>query len=1095
MNTKIVLLSASFFLFIGIVSAQKKVDAKKEVKDEYLSSATFSGLSFRSIGPAVTSGRIADFAVDPNNSSTYYVAAAAGGVWKTVNKGITFDPIFESQGSYSIGCVTIDPTNTNVVWVGSGENNNQRSVSYGDGVYKSEDAGKTWVNKGLKNSEHIAKVVVDPTNGNTIYVAAYGPVWKEGGDRGVYKSTDGGANWTCIKSVSQYTGCNDLIMDPRNPKVLYAAFHQRMRKVFTYVGGGPESAVYKTEDGGTSWKKLEGGLPGGDLGRIGIAISASNPDILYAVVEARDNKGGVFRSNDRGVSWEKRNGYASAGNYYQEILCDPKNENRIFITDSYYRVSDDGGTSIRNLGELNKHIDNHAIWIDPQNTNHLMVGTDGGVYESYDFAKTWDFKANLPVTQFYKVATDNALPFYNVHGGTQDNLSLGGPSQSTSGNGIVNSDWFVTSEGDGFESQVDPTDPDLIYAQSQYGGLIRFDRKTGEYKSIRPIERKEDQAYRWNWDSPLLISQHSPSRLYFGANRLFRTDDKGNSWKVISPDLSRQIDRNSLEIMGKVQSMDAVAKNQSTDMYGQLTTIAESKFDPNLLYIGTDDGLIQYTKDGGSNWIKIDNIPGAPQQSYVNEIITSLHDKNVVYVCFNHHRYGDFRPYLFKSTDGGSSWKSISSNLPEKGTVYSIAEDHIDAGLLFVGTEFGLYFSNNGGENWIALKSGLPTVAVRDIEIQRRENDLVLATFGRGFYILDDYSPLRNFKRADFDKAAKILPVKDARIFVQSFPLGLRDKAHQGSSYFSTPNPEVGAVFTYYLKEDIKTLKEKRQANEKALDEKKLKIKYPPFDSLYLEDNQPAPYLLFTIKDDKGDVVRHLTAPAKKGLKRIVWDFRYPTPAPTNQRFTPEPDQLFASEEKGFLAIPGTYSVTLEKFEDGLTTLLDGPVSFNCIPLSNAVFAGTDKKEYLEFCKNVADFRKAVSAASDILGNLYSKIDQIKIAVKDMPAPSSDLLKSIYAVDKSLVDINHKLNGDDTKSSREFETLPSINGRVSNIQGAMSNITTGPTEYYKESYKIASDEFRPLLENMKLVNKEIEAIENELEIKNAPYTPGRWPKW
>lgn len=705
MNSKILLLTTSFFLLIGIVSAQKKADVKKEVKDEYLSSATFSGLSFRSIGPAVTSGRIADFAVDPNNSSTYYVAAAAGGVWKTVNKGITFDPIFESQGSYSIGCVTIDPTNTNIVWVGSGENNNQRSVSYGDGVYKSEDAGKSWVNKGLKNSEHIAKVVVDPTNGNTIYVAAYGPVWKEGGDRGVYKSIDGGANWTCIKSVSQYTGCNDLVMDPRNPKVLYAAFHQRMRKVFTYVGGGPESAVYKTEDGGLSWKKLEGGLPGGDLGRIGIAISSSNPDILYAVVEARDNKGGVFRSNDRGISWEKRNGYAGAGNYYQEITCDPKNENRIFITDSYYRVSDDGGATIRNLGELNKHIDNHAIWIDPQNTNHLMVGTDGGVYESYDFAKTWDFKANLPVTQFYKVATDNALPFYNVHGGTQDNLSLGGPSQSTSGNGIVNSDWFVTSEGDGFESQVDPTNPDLIYAQSQYGGLVRFDRKTGEYKSIRPIERKEDQAYRWNWDSPLLISQHDPSRLYFGANRLFRTDDKGNSWKVISPDLSRQIDRNALEIMGKVQSMDAVAKNQSTDMYGQLTTIAESKFDPNLLYVGTDDGLIQYTKDGGSSWNKIDNISGAPQQSYVNQIITSLHDKNVVYVCFNHHRYGDFKPYLFKSTDGGSSWKSISSNLPEKGTVYSIAEDHIDAGLLFVGTEFGLFFSNNGGENWIALKS------------------------------------------------------------------------------------------------------------------------------------------------------------------------------------------------------------------------------------------------------------------------------------------------------------------------------------------------------------------------------------------------------
>ncbi len=454
----------------------KKEAEKKPEKATVHQSGTYGGLSFRSLGPAVTSGRISDFAVHPTNSAEYYVASSSGGVWKTVNAGTTYTPIFDGQGSYSIGCVVLDPTNPNVVWVGSGENNNQRSVSYGDGVYKSENGGKTWKNMGLKNSEHIANVVVDPTNPNTVYVAAYGPVWSDGGDRGVYKSTDGGETWNCVKSVSAYTGCNNLIMDPRDPKVLYAAFHQRQRKVFTYIGGGPESAVYKTTDGGATWKKLDA-LPGGEVGRIGIDVSPVNPDVVYAVVEAKEGKGGVYQSADRGASWEKMSGTTTSGNYYQELTCDPKDVNRIYITDTYYKVSDDGGKTMRNLGEINKHIDNHCIWIDPNNTNHLMVGCDGGIYETWDFAKTWAYKANLPVTQFYKVSTDNAFPFYHVHGGTQDNLSLGGPSRTTSMNGIPNSDWYVTSTGDGFETQVDQENPDLIYAQSQYGGLVRFDRK------------------------------------------------------------------------------------------------------------------------------------------------------------------------------------------------------------------------------------------------------------------------------------------------------------------------------------------------------------------------------------------------------------------------------------------------------------------------------------------------------------------------------------------------------------------------------------------------------------------------------------------
>lgn len=1085
-------------VFATPVWAQKKAtkkEDKKEEKKDVFNAGTFSGLVFRSIGPAVTSGRIADFAVNPRNHSEYYVASAAGGVWKTINQGTTYEPIFDGEGSYSIGCVSLDPNNPNTVWVGTGENNNQRSVDYGDGVYRSDDGGKSWKNMGLKASEHIAEIIVDPTDANIIWVAAYGPVWKEGGERGVYKSVDGGATWTCVKSVSAYTGCNDLVMDPRDPKVLYASFHQRMRKVFTYIGGGPETAVYKTTDGGATWKKLEGGLPGGDLGRIGLAMSPVNPDVLYVVVEGKDGKGGVYCSNDRGASWEKRSGAQTSGNYYQEITCDPRDVDRIFITDTYYKMSDDGGRTVRNLGEINKHVDNHAIWIDPDDTKHLLVGCDGGIYETWDFAGTWEFKSNLPVTQFYKVATDNALPFYSVHGGTQDNFSLGGPSRTTSGNGIVNSDWYVTSIGDGFETQVDPTNPDIIYAQSQYGGISRFDRKSGEYMDIRPVEPEGGEAYRWNWDAPLLISQHSPTRLYFAANKLFRTDDRGNSWKVISPDLTRQIDRNKLEVMGRVWSVDAIAKNGSTDIYGQITTIAESKFNPDLLWIGTDDGLIQVTTNGGQSWTKIENIPGAPDQTYVNQIIASLYDANTAYVCFNHHRYGDFKPYVFKTTDGGRSWKPIAGDLQERGSVYTIAEDHVDPNLLFVGTEFGVFFTNEGGGHWVQLKGGLPTIAVRDMEIQRRENDLVLATFGRGFYILDDYSPLRNLTKSDFDKEAILFPVKDGLMFVEKFPLGVRGKGHQGSSYYSVPNPPIGAVFSYYLKDDIKTIKDKRKEAEKAKIDKGEKVYYPPIDSLRMEDSQPEPYLLLTVTDASGNVVRHIKTAASKGLHRIVWDFRYGTPAPTNQRYVPAPDVLFGSEEIGYMAMPGKYSVSMAKFEDGTLTTIAGPVSFECKALNMGVLPPADKKDYDDFCKKVADLRRAVSAANSILGEMNNKISQIKIALNDMPAPAANLTKTTYSIEQRLNNADLKLNGDNTRASREFETAPSISGRVGQIEGGLWTVTTAPTETQKGSYLVASKQFGPVLEELKSISEEIKKLETELEANNAPYTPGRWPKW
>ena len=1085
-----------FLLFSGFVFSQKtkSADSATAAKDP-MQSSTFAGLSFRSIGPALTSGRIVDLAVNPNNTSEYYVASGSGGVWKTVNAGVTYTPVFDGEGSYSIGCVTLDPSNPNIVWVGSGENNNQRSAAYGDGVYKSEDGGKSWKNMGLKNSEHIGKIVVDPNNSDIVFVAAYGPLWSDGGDRGIYKTTDGGKTWNAVLTVSKYTGFNEVWMDPRNSHVLYACAHQRQRKVFTYIGGGPESAVYKSTDGGTSWNKIMNGLPSGvDIGRIGLAISPLNPNCLFAIVEAADDKGGFFASTDMGASWEKRGTYSSAGNYYQEIFCDPKDINKIFAMNTILQVSVDGGRTFKALGERSKHVDNHVIWVEPANTNHMLVGCDGGLYESYDGGQYWNFKGNIPVTQFYKVSLDNTFPFYYVYGGTQDNFSLGGPSRTTSGNGIANSDWFVTAGGDGFESQADYEDSTIVYAESQYGGLVRFDRNTGEKVDIRPIEAVGDAPYRWNWDAPLLISRHDHKRLYFGSDKLFRTDDQGNTWKVISGDLSRGIDRNKLTVMGKVWSVDAVAKNQSTDVYGQLTTIAESPLDENILYAGTDDGLIHVTTDGGKNWTKIDNIPGVPQQTYVNMIIASGHNKNVAYVAFNHHRYGDFKPYLFKTRDGGKTWTAIQNNLPERGTVYCMAEDHVNPDLLFAGTEFGVYFSIDGGGKWIQLKGGLPTIAIRDMEIQRRDNDLVVATFGRGFYVLDDYTPLRTLTSSDFQKTAFISPVRNSWMYVESMPLGLRNKGFQGESYWSAPNPKPGTVFTYYLKDDLKTLKEKRQEAEKQ----KIKIGdpvyYPSLDTLRLEDIQPAPYLLFTITDDAGNVVRRLKAAAKKGINRISWDFRNDTKVPVD--FTPfDESNVFSNPDRGTLVVPGTYKVSMQKFEDSVYTELVSPVSFRIEALNMIHMPVADKKVLYDFGMKVEELQRAVAGTNVYADELRNKLKYMKQAVLQTPAMDASVMKQMIVLERRLTEVDKILNGDASLTRREFEAPTSLNSRIGSIMDGLVSTTTAATNTFMNSYNDAARQFAPVSTEVKNIDAEIKKLELVLEQNKAPYTPGRLPQW
>ncbi len=1074
---------------------QKKAKAPEQpaAASYPLSSSSFSALKLRNIGPAITSGRVSDLAVNPTNSSEYYVAAASGGVWKTTNAGITFTPVFDGQGSYSIGCVVLDPTNPNVVWVGSGEGNNQRSVSYGDGIYKSEDGGKTWKNLGLKQSEHIGSIAIDPNDPDIVYVAAYGPLWSSGGDRGIYKTTDGGKTWKNILNVSEHTGFSEIHMDPRNSKILYATAHQRQRKVFTYIGGGPESALYKSTDSGATWTKLTSGLPSGDVGRIAIDISPVNPDVLYAMIEAREGSG-TYISRDRGQSWQKQSSVSTSGNYYQRIFCDPKNIDRIYAMDAYMQVSNDGGKTFQILGEKSKHIDNHVIWIDPANNEHYLVGCDGGLYESFDAGSNWLFKPNLPITQFYKVATDNGLPFYQVHGGTQDNFSLGGPSRTTSGNGIMNSDWYFTSIGDGFESQVDQSDPNIVYAQSQYGGLVRYDRKTGEILSIKTIEQEGEPAYRWNWDAPLVISKFDNKRIYHAANKVFRSDDRGNSWKQISPDLTKQIDRNKMEVMGRVWSVDAVAKNGSTDIYGNITTLSESPLDANMLYAGTDDGALHVTTNGGASWTAMSYPAGVPANAYVYQVLASQHDKNRVYAVFNQHRYGDFKPYFYRSNDAGKTWTALQNNLPERGSVYTVAEDHVNANLLFVGTEFGLFTSINGGTNWVQLKGGMPTIAVRDLEIQKRENDLVLATFGRGFYILDDYTPLRNMKMEDLQKEAMIYPVKDALMYIPSLPLGVRGKGFQGESFYTAPNPPVGATFTYYLKNDIKTLKEKRKEKEAELVKNKQPVFYPSIDSLKMEDMQPEPHIIFTITDESGAVVRRLKAPAKKGMNRIVWDFRYESTSPVNFS-TFDESMVFSAPDMGQMALPGNYKVSMSKFEDGKYAPLTEPVSFKALPLAAGTIQVADTKSLGAFTTKLAELRRIVAGTESYRREQVSKLSYLKAAVQKTGAVPLDLAEQFVALDKRLDAAGVALNGDRAKASREFETPPSINQRLGRMTSALWSSTAADPAAYQDDYELVEKQFRPVYNEVKLIGEDIKKLEAALEKYKAPYTPGRLPDY
>ena len=1048
---------------------------KKDVKNE---SSLYSGLKFRSVGPAFMSGRIADIAINPDNENEWYAAVGSGGVWKTVNAGTTWQPLTDNQSFYSTGSITIDPNNTNTIWLGTGENVGGRHVGVGKGVFLSLDGGKTWKNKGLNKSEHISKIIVNKKNSNNVFVASQGPLWSSGGDRGLYKSIDGGESWSLVLSVNKWTGVTDVVVDPRDENIMYAATWQRHRNVAAYMGGGPGTKLFKSTDGGDSWRQLKTGLPTGKLGKIGLAISEINPDVLYAAIELERRKGAVYRTSNGGESWKKMSDTVSGAtgpHYYQELVASPHHFDKIYLMDVRVQVSDDGGKTFYRMNEGNKHSDNHSMTFKKNDPNYLLVGTDGGIYESFDDTKSWKYVNNLPLTQFYKLAVDDSYPFYNIYGGTQDNNTQGGPSRTFRSNGIANSDWFVLLGGDGHQPATEPGNPNIVYAQSQQGNLHRVDRTTGEAVFIKPYSGLNEDFERFNWDSPILVSSHNPKRLYFGSQRVWKSDDRGDSWTPISKDLTKNQERLELPIMGKQQSWDSAWDVYAMSTYNTITSLSESILDQNILYAGTDDGLIHSTKDGGSSWtsITVDKLPGVPDSSFVNDIKADLHNDQVAYVALDNHKFGDYSPYLYKTSNGGKSWKPIINGLPEDTFVWRIVQDHIDPNLLFLASEYGLYFSNNQGEKWIKFSTGLPTISVRDLVIQKRENDLVLATFGRGFYVLDDFSSLRKLNTSNSNEVI-LFDVKEA---LQYNPIR-SGTSSQGSSYYTSKNPPYGAIFSYNLPDSYKSLKSLRSKREKELDKLNKDIPFVGWDELDKEINETKSKIILEIRDDNGDLVDRINGSTKKGINRVSWNLSKPLPTILNSNSRWSRSSLTVK--------PGKYSVHLLELVQGGVNELTKSKTFDVKRIRENVLKNPLSSKIDEFILELNKFEIEYSVMISNYIKSKKKQSSFENTLRYIKNIDSDILNKLNELKDQMNLTDVLLYGNKSKKEIMEKDISLVSERISIAKRGFYGNSYGPTKHHMDSFDIAKDQWDSISPRVEKFIKAVDVLSNDLEQLGAP---------
>ena len=1053
------------------------LNAQKKAKNP------FSGLKFRNIGPAMTSGRIADIAIHPENENIWYVAVGSGGVWKTMNSGTTWKSIFDNQKVYSTGCITIDPNTPSTIWLGTGENVGGRHVGFGDGIYVSHDDGKSWKNMGLENSEHLSKIIIHPENSDVVWAASQGPLWSKGGERGIFKTKDGGKTWKRTLGDSEWVGATDMLIDPTNPDVLYAATWQRHRTVAGYLGGGPGSGLHKSIDGGETWKELKSGIPSSNLGKIGLAMSPFNSDVLYAVIELDRTKGGVFMTSNGGESWTKQSDAVSGGtgpHYYQEIIASPHYEGTLFFMNNSALISKDHGKTFTRMSRSNQHSDSHALVFKKSDPNYLLIGTDGGLYESFDGTNSWKYVRNLPITQYFKIAVDDAMPFYNVYGGTQDNGSHSGPSRTISSDGIASADWWKTLGADGAQTATEPGNPDISYGEFQQGALWRIDHKTRETVYIQPQAREDDPHERFNWDAPIVVSTHNPKRLYFASQRVWKSEDRGDAWEPISGDLTLNQDRMTFPYYGTSQSWDNAWDLKAMSNYNTITSLAESPKQEGLIYAGTDDGLIQITEDGGANWRKISlsSIKGLPSTPFVNDVRADLFDANIVYAALDNHKNGDYNPYIIKSNDKGRTWSLMNGDLPSKLLIWRLVQDHVKKDLLFAATEFGVYFTSNGGKNWVELEGGMPTIPIRDITIQRRENDLVAGSFGRGIFILDDITPLRNFNKSMMSNPATLFPIKTAHWYRQHSRVG-----SQGDAEWIGKNPPFGANFTYYMADKIKSKRDIRKSNEKKGD-----AKFPGWDFLEQENREDGPSVVLIIKDSNGDVVNTVQGTNKKGFNRVNWQLNYPNKSGERLK-TPGGRRGFRGG--GVMVTPGTYTVTLVKRVNGVNIVLQEPESFSVEPLFDGALPRKSYKEIDAFRDAAFAFQQDLTSTNIELSRSQQIIDAMLRALNKATSPSDVLFKQLNDVKIALLDIDKELHGDPIKDEIGSRTNPTASDGNSLGWTALGT-TYGPTDEHKALLSRVQSQLKKVKTKLfPIVNSTLPELESALNNAGAPWIEGQ----